>query len=78
MADESAKRYEYMEAKACHCQVRNEFFFNRYKLIYLIAFGQTCSTSDTSCEAPQTHVDVSPFNRILHLAGADDENELEY
>ena len=43
-----------------------------------ISLKQTCSTSDTSCEAPQTHVDVSPFNRILQLAGAGDEIELEY
>ncbi|XP_032595176.1 thyrostimulin beta-5 subunit [Drosophila grimshawi] len=57
-ADESIRKYSYMEAINCHCH--------------------TCSTEDTSCEAPANNgMDERKGDKVLALTN-DDSGALDY
>lgn len=89
LADPETRRYEYMEANACHCQVSAHnhiksnivffclFCFWNFIHIYFFSLNfQTCSTSDTSCEAPNNFRDESSV-KVLSMAGVNSD-DLEY
>lgn len=88
-ADPETRRYEYLEANACHCQVKIFFVcFNRidtpewmlqyinWKFVFTKIVLKTCSTSDTSCEAPNNFRDESSV-KVLSMAGVNSD-DLEY
>lgn len=83
-ADPETRRYEYLEANACHCQV---IIFEILNMIFICNFDyfffptnhtllQTCSTTDTSCEAPNNFRDESSV-KVLSMAGVN-ADDLEY
>lgn len=80
-ASPDTRRYEYMEAIGCHCQVNQVFdvygifglFIDAQTFIY---FPKTCSTTDTSCEAPNNFRDETSV-KVLALAGPSPD-DLEY
>lgn len=78
MADPTTKRYEYLEANGCHCQVQSTTEVIQILLCWMpVSFTiKTCTTTDTSCEAPNNIRDESSV-KVLVMAGINPD-DLEY
>lgn len=78
-ASPETRRYEYMEATGCHCQVSfilDRNLLNSVNIIKSHSSKKTCSSMDTSCEAPNNFRDETSV-KVLALAGPSPE-DLDY